>query len=190
MGGAAGLAFLIILTPLLAQGPTPDTFKTTARFAVDRTALVLSSAVATVEPRSNAPGYRWLRVYFYAFPLTAADVTAVKTGSVESLERRWKSKADHPADYNVSNAVLQLGIDKDGRAWQIDLAIPGHSCTVAASDRESAAAMQTYQFDGRRLRLKTKGSHVCDFNARGVANPTFTWDVDVSLPVFDKEGGR
>ena len=185
---AVGLTLPIILASSAAQDPTPATFRTTARFAVDRTVLALSSAVATIEPRLNAPGYRWLRVYFYAFPLTPADVAEATRGSVASLERRWQSKADHPAEYNVSNAVLQFGVDKDGRVWQVDLSIPGHGCTIAGSDREARAALQDYQFDGRRLRLKAKGSHVCDINARGVANPTFTWDVDLSLPVFDKEG--
>jgi hypothetical protein len=158
---------------LLGFQPTPASFTTRARVSVDRTVLALVSAVATVEPR--APGYRWLRVHFYAYPLTAADATAAMKGNIDALERRWKDMAATPAQYNVSHAVLQLGIDKDAKVWQVDLSVPGYACTIAASDREANVVLQEYQFDGARLRLKSKGTHPCE---------KFGWDIDVSIPVF------
>jgi hypothetical protein len=152
---------------------TPASFTTNARFSSGATSLSLSTAVATIEPRLGAPGYRWLRVRFYAFPLTPADVAAVTKGNVEPLEQRWKSKTG--PEYNVSHAVLQFGVDKDGKVWQVDLSIPGQTCTIAASDVEAKALLQDYRFDGTRLRLKTKGKHPCE---------RLAWDVDLTLPVF------
>lgn len=160
---------------------TPATFRTKAQFSAGPTLLSLSSAVATIEPRPNAPGYRWLRVHFYAVPLTPADAAAATKGNIDALERQWKNKAGNPAEYNVSNAVLQFGLDKDGKVWQIDLAVPGHSCTIAASDREATALLPGYRFDGTRLRLKSKGSHPCE---------RFAWDVDLAIPVFATGAGR
>jgi hypothetical protein len=75
----------------------------------------------------------------------------------------------------VSNAVLQLGVDKDGKVWQVDLSVPGHACTIASSDSAANAMLQEYRFDGTRLRLRTKGTHPCE---------TFAWDVDLTVPVF------
>jgi hypothetical protein len=131
--------------------------------------------VATIEPRLGAPGYRWLRVHFYAYPLTTTDVLAVTNGNIESLERRWKAMAGTPAKYNVSHALLQLGVDKDGKVWQVDLAVPGFACTIAGSDREANVLLQEYRFDGSRLKLRAKGTHSCE---------KFGWDIDVTTPVF------
>jgi hypothetical protein len=170
--GMLPLVFLVTLT----QAVTPASFTTKARFSSGATSLSLPTAVATIEPRLGAPGYRWLRVRFYAFPLTPADVEAVTKGNVEPLEQRWKSKlAGKPAEYNVSNAVLQFGVDKDGKVWQVDLSVPGHTCTIAASDQEATALLQDFRFDGTRLRLKTKGKHSCE---------RLAWDVDLTLPIF------
>ena len=55
----AAQVFVILLA---AQGAvTPETFETKVRVSTGGTVLELSSAVATIEPRPNAPGYRWLR---------------------------------------------------------------------------------------------------------------------------------
>jgi len=173
MRPSSALAFVVLLAQAAA---TPATFQTKARFSTGRTVLNLTSAVATIEPRLGAPGYRWLRVHFYAFPLTPADVAAAIKGNIAPLDRRWKSKAANPAEYNVSNAVLQFGVDKDGKVWQIDLSVPGHACTIASSDVEAKALLQDYLFDGLRLRLRTKGAHPCE---------KFAWAVDVAVPVFE-----
>lgn len=175
MTSSSALASVVVVL-LLAQGAMiPASFTTKARFSTGPTVLSLSTAVATIEPRPGAPAYRWLRVYFYAFPLTPADVARAVRGSIAPLEQRWMSKAAKPAEYNVSHAVLQFGVDKDGTVWQIDLSVPGHSCTIAASDQEAKAVLQEYRFDGTRLRLKSKGTHTCE---------KFGWDVDLTLPVF------
>src|SRR5258707_5247015 len=80
----------------------PAAFATKATFSVDATALSLSHAIATIEPRAGAPGYSWLRIYFYAFAPMADDVAAAREGSVAAMERRWQLLAATPAAYNTS----------------------------------------------------------------------------------------
>jgi hypothetical protein len=144
-----------------------------ARFSVDGTASTSSTTVATIEPRTGAPGYSWLRIYFYSSPLTSDDLLTGTKGRVESMKAKW-------------NAVLQLTLDKDSNVWQVDLALPGHTCTIAESDREAKSALQEFLFDGKHLRLRGKGSHVCDMRFMGIPNQTFTWDVDLDSPVVER----
>jgi methylthioribose-1-phosphate isomerase len=165
----------LMLLVLHASQVTPASFTTKAQVTVDRTVLSLTSAVATIEPRPNAPGYRWLRVHFYAFALSHAEAAAAGKGNIDPLERRWEAMAgNRPAAYNVSNAILQLAVDKDGKVWQVDLSVPGHTCTIASSDVEANKLLQDYQFDGTRLRLRTRGAHPCE---------KFAWDVDLKTTV-------
>jgi hypothetical protein len=170
-----------------AQGnPDPRAFQTHAVFSIDDDAMSLASVAAAIEARPNVPGYSWLRINFYSFPFTASDMAAAVKGHVESMDRKWKNMAGTPKDYNHANAVIQLSVDKDLKIWQVDMAVPGHSCTIAASERDVKSILQEYRFDGRRLRLKSKGSFVCDMKSLGIPNRRFGWDLDLDVPVFQK----
>jgi hypothetical protein len=46
--------------------------------------------------------------------------------------------------------------------------------------------LQDYQFDGKNLRLKSKGSYTCDMNTKGNPNPKFGWEIDLNTAVFEK----
>lgn len=129
------------------------------------------TAVATVQPRTAAPGYSWVRIYFYPSPLTADESARAGQGRVDSI-KRW-------------NAMLQLTVDKNATVWQVDLAVPGHTCTIAESDRDAKNAFQEMSFDGAHVRLKGKGAHVCDMRLLNIPNQTFTWDVDLDSPVIE-----
>src|SRR5258706_6291651 len=81
------LAAFIYCTFGIAANPgslDPGAFGTKAKFSVDQTAMSLTTAVATIEPRNGAPGYSWVRIHFYSFPLTAEDVAA------GTNERVWR----------------------------------------------------------------------------------------------------
>ena len=167
---------LLALAALAGQAAGPAAFHTAAHFSAGHTQLSLSTAVATIQPRPGTPGYSWLRVSFYAFPLTAEDVGSVTQGRTDILEARWRRTSSNPAVYNVSHAQLQLGIDdNDKKIWQIDESVPGYSCTIAASDRDAATLVQDYHFDGKTLRLKTRAANLC----LGLG-----LDVDVTVPVY------
>jgi hypothetical protein len=121
-----------------------------------------------------------------SFPLTPADVAGAMKGNVDSMERKWTSKAGNPRDDNHSHPVLQVTVDRDRKVTQVDLSVPGHTCTIAASAGEVAKAVPGYQFDGKGLTLKGKGSYICDMSFAKSPNRTFGWDLDLSIPVFEK----
>jgi hypothetical protein len=156
------VASLVILASVYT-GPA-----STARFSVDGVTSLPTPTLATVEPRNGAPSYSWLRVYFYA-----------------SAEAANRARAASPRELTKTNwsAVLQLTVDKERIVWQVDLSLPGHTCTIAASDGEARNVLQMFQFDGTRVRLQSRGSHVCDMRSLKIANQTFEWNVDLDLPV-------
>jgi hypothetical protein len=80
-------------------------------------------------------------------------------------------------------------VDNDLKVWQVDVSVPGHACTIAASEPDVKSVLQDYRFDGRRLRLKSKGSFVCDLKSLGIPNQRFGWDLDLDVPVFRKAVG-
>jgi len=144
----------------------------TARFRVEGVTSTPSAVVATIEPRLGAPGYRWLRIYFYS-SLTATERAQVERGGSEASRSHWA-------------AALQFSLDKQSTIWQVDLAVPGHTCTIAASDVDAKKAVQIFQLENGRLNLTAKGVHVCDMKSIGVPDQTFEWDVHVAAPVFER----
>lgn len=182
---------LLTAVALFASGsgdwsqPDPKAFETRAVFSIDKDAMTLTSVAATIEPRPGAPGYSWLRMNFYAFKFTAADIAGAVKGRVESMDAKWTRTASDPKIYNHSYGVFQLSVDKNFKVWQIDMSVPGHACTIASSEPRVKGALQAYRFDGTHLRLKSKGSFVCDLGLGG-PNRSFGWDLDLDVPVFRK----
>ena len=164
----------------------PNSFHTSANFSVDNNAMSLSTAVATIEPRLGAPGYSWLRISFYSFPVAVDDIAGILKGDTGSMDKKWNKKASDPKDYNISHAVIQFSVDKNLKVWQVDMAVPGHSCTIAPFEPDVKNFLQDYQFDGKNLRLKSKGSYVCDMKFMGIPNQKFGWDIDLNTAVFEK----
>lgn len=148
--------------------------------------MTLSSVVGTIESRPNASGYFWLQVTFYSFPLTAEGVAGVAKGDVESLERKLSRLENDATKYNTSHAEIQLTVDKAFKVWQVDMSVPGHACTIAPWEQDVRNFLQEYNFDGAKLRLKSKGSYVCQMKALGMPDQKFAWQFDVNIPVFEK----
>ena len=182
---AAVVACSIISVP---AGPSPQnsTFHTNANLSVDNTAMNLSSAVAITEARKYPAGYSWLRIHFYPFPLTSGDIAAAKTGNVDSLDKKVNNNSFDPKVRTNSYGVMQFSVDKDFKVWQVDMSIPGHACTIAPFEKDVQSFLQTYHYDGKNLRLKSKGTYICDLKAVGAGDQTYKWDIDVTLPVFEK----
>jgi hypothetical protein len=143
----------------------------TATFTANGVRQSSSTVVATIQPRAGAPGYSWLRVYFYP-ALTAGERASASKGLVESIRTAW-------------SAVLQFTVDKTSTVWQIDLSLPGHTCTIAESDGDARQAFPEFLYDGRRLRLKGRGSHECVMPGRGSPAQKFEWEVNVETSVID-----
>jgi hypothetical protein len=184
---------LILLVLCLAAGALagttaiePGSFHTNANFSVDHEAMALSTAVATIEPRLGAPGYSWLRINFYSFPVEASDLVGILKGDASSMDKKRRAKVPKVEDYNKSYAMIQLSVDRTDKVWQVDMSVPGHGCTIAPYEREVTAFLQGYQFDEKNLKLKSKGSYVCDMKSLGIPNQTFGWDIDLNTQVFPK----
>jgi len=179
---------LCLSAPALSgPAPTdPTSFQTHANFSVDNDAMSLTTAVATIEPRLGAPGYSWVRIYFYSFPVAADDMAGIMKGSAASMDKKWNGKASNPKDYNASRAVIQLSVDQGFKVWQVDMSVPGNSCTIAPFEPDVKKFLQTYQFDGKNLRLKSKGSFTCDMKFMGIPNQKFGWDIDLNTTVYEK----
>jgi hypothetical protein len=179
---------LCVAIPALSGAATldPNSFHTNANFSVDNNAMSLSSAVATIEPRLGAPGYSWIRISFYSFPVVTDDIAGIMKGDTGSMDKKWNKKASNPKDYNNSYAVIQLSVDKNSKVWQVDMSVPGHSCSIAPFEQDVKTFLQDYQFDGKNLKLKSKGSYVCDMKFMGIPNPKFGWEIDLNTVVYEK----
>jgi len=183
-----GILLGITAVPALSGAPVvdPGSFRTNAAFSVDSDSMNLTSAVATIEPRLGAPGYSWLRITFYSYPVSPDDLPALAKGDTASMDKKWKSMSSSPKDYNTSHASIQLTVDQNEKIWQVDMAIPGHGCTIAPFEPDVKAFLQDYQFDGTNLRLKSKGSYACDMKFMGKPDQKFSWDFDLHAVVFKK----
>jgi hypothetical protein len=166
------------------RAPAPETFHTAARFSVDSDVLRLRTAVAFAEPHARFNTLSWVRIYFYAFDLTAADVSGISHGNTDGLERRRIQPSAGGPDTNHSRAALHFLLDKDSKLSNASLEVPGLTCTIVVEASTAAVAVQTFRFDGRQLEVKAKGATVCDLTAiKGGMRP-ISWDVDVKIPAF------
>ena len=145
-----------------------------ARFDVEGDTTTPATILATVEARPDVPGYRLLRIYFYSSELTPSQRAMAASGRDEETLRSWA-------------AIVQLTVDDEAMVSKIDLAVPGHMCTVVQTDSDATKAVQEFQFNGRYLKLRTKAYSVCDLKLPGIPNPTFEWDLDLATPVASRK---
>jgi hypothetical protein len=141
-----------------------------ARFAVDDLTRVTPSVVATVEPRAGAPGSSWIRMHFYSLALTPIERHMAATGRDPALLRSWE-------------AILQITVDPNGNVSGMDLALPGRPCAVVQTSQDAARAVQHFEFNGARLRLKSKAFSICDLKVEGMPSQRFEWDLTLDTPV-------
>src|SRR5262245_35403354 len=141
-----------------------------ATFSVDEMSRVTPTVVATVEPRAGAPASSWIRMYFYSFELTPIQRQMAANGGNPTLLRRWE-------------AILQLTVDPNGTVSAMDLALPGRPCAIVQTGDDARRAVQQFEFDGARLRLKSKAFSICDLKVEGVPSQRFEWDVTLDTPV-------
>src|ERR1700692_3182907 len=94
--------------------------------------MSLSPATPTSEPRLGAPGYSWLRISFYSFPVAADDIAGILKGDTSSMDKKRNKMAGNLKDYNNSYAFIQLSVDQNLKVWQVDMSVPGHGCSVPA----------------------------------------------------------
>jgi hypothetical protein len=164
-------AAMCCIAAIASAAVDPSSFRTLAKFSVDKQQWALTSAIAVIEPR--APGYSWVRIYFFPSPLSPGEATDAANGHVDALEKKWQG-------------VIQLTTDAEYKVTQVDMSVPGHACTIAPFEPDVKRFLQEYKFDGSTLRLSSKGSYLCDMKFMGIANQDFGWDIDLRIPVSKK----
>ncbi len=179
----------------------------------------LFSVLATIEAPSGPMRYSWLQLDFYSFAFSERDRAAARKGNREFIKSKWEGLYP-PVQYtdeelaaartgdrsavarkekqvvarvraqNEGVASLQLAVDSNRVIREVNLTMPGYNCTIAFTESELKSFLQQYRFDGKTLRLKSKGSFVCDMKLAGSGSPKFGWDLDLTTSVFPKAPGR
>ncbi len=135
--------------------------------------IVTQSALITLA-RALIPGNSdGLEIQFFTKPITEAVMTDILKNGAKELKK---------SDY----ATIVLFLDKDNKVWQANLSyvIPGTTVarTVAWKPEELKKYFSNYQFDGKRLILKSNGSY--SETESGKEKLRLSWNVDFNLPVF------
>jgi hypothetical protein len=114
-----------------------------------------------------------LEIQFFTKPITEAALAGILKNGAKELKK---------SDYTA----LVLFLDKDNKVWQANLSyvIPGTTVarTVAWKPEELKKYFSNYQFDGKRLSLKSNGSY--SDTESGKERLRLSWNVDFDLPVF------
>jgi hypothetical protein len=114
-----------------------------------------------------------LEIQFFTKPISGAAMTDILKNGAKELQK---------GDY----AALVLFLDKNNKVWQANLScvIPGTTVarTVAWKPEELKKYFSNYQFDGKRLILKSNGSY--SETESGKEKMRLSWNVDLNLPVF------
>lgn len=161
---------------------TPQDFKTKSVFElVVNDSSVLKAGASKVVTQSafvmlahglipgNSEG---LEIRFFTKPITEAAIADIMKNSAKELKKN---------DY----AALVLFLDKNNKVWQANLSyvIPGTTVarTVAWKPDELKKHFSNYQFDGKRLILKSNGNY--SEAESGREKIRLSWNVDFDLPV-------
>ena len=114
-----------------------------------------------------------LEIQFFTKPITEAGINDILKNGAKELKK---------SDY----AAIVLFLDKDNKIWQANLSyvIPGTTVarTVAWKPEELKKYFSNYQFDGKKLILKSNGSY--SETEPGKEKIRLSWNVDFNLPVF------
>jgi hypothetical protein len=165
---------------------TPQEFKTTAVFdlAVQKSAFVkpgnsrleTKSAFVTYTDEFFSGKRNALKVEFFTKPVTEDSRFDILRDNSKEL-----SKGGY--------AALVLFLDEQNRIDQANLTyvIPGTTVmrTVAGTPEELTKYFSDYDFDQKRLRLKSKGSYRTEPDSKEEVF-TLSWETDLNIPVYDR----
>jgi hypothetical protein len=177
-----------ILKLVSAEKLDPKHFITRAEFAIDDDVKSLSSVFATIEEHpAHGTEHLWLEINFFPFVLTKDEIESATTGNFAPIENRWHSEDGlvKTEIYN-SRATVVLSMDTQYKVWQVDMAMPGHSCTIAWKEEDLEKFLREYDFEDGNIRLKSKGSYTCNSMSDKQPEWTHKWDFNINVPVFKK----
>ena len=124
--------------------------------------------------------YQWVILNFYAFSLSPENIKSASSGDLAPLEKR-RYEGD-TTFYNNSNAKIILTVDTESRhITQVDMAVPGYTCTVAWRPQELERFEQDFIYAANHIKLKNTNAYSCDMGQKKVL---YKWDINVDLPIF------
>ena len=145
-------------------------------FSLDDKTVVTKSAVAVLTDEFFAGRTKALKILFTPDRLTEQQ-------RLERARDDWRATK---SDY----AVVVLFLDKDNGISQVNITvvIPGLTVvrTVAYKQQELQSFAAGYSYDGKRLKLRNKGSFTDA--TPGQAPIKLAWNVDVDAPVVERLG--
>lgn len=157
--------------------------QTEARFSADGNTHSTVSALAWRRVREyGGDEFRVYVIGFYPFPLSEQQFEAAKAGDYQPIEEQV-TEDYYSADYSSSVKIIIL-VGEDDEVLQVDMSLPGYTCTIAPFEEEIEAFFQDFRLENDRLRLSSKGSIEC---LKGYTEPPHTlyeWKFDVDLPVY------
>ncbi len=142
-----------------------------------------------IGPDPLETGRKEIEIHFFSFPLAALDKAHAREGKLAPLIKKsdaiQNQRVKSGAPYNGGGwAEVRLDVDKNLRLDGMRVTVPGYTILLAGPDLQKFIA--DYRFDGKELRLKSKGSHRVDHMPAGVASFTLSWDVQLTVPVFPR----
>jgi hypothetical protein len=145
-------------------------------FSVDDKTVVTKSAVAVLTDEFFAGRTQALKILFTPERLTEQQ-------RLERARDDWRVTKN---DY----AVVVLFLDKDNGISQVNITVvrPGLTVvrTVAWKREDLRTFAAGYSYDGKRLKLRNKGS--LTEATPGQAPIKLAWDIDVDAPVVERLG--
>ena len=169
---AATFVAMLVITGSANAGMT-DT-----KFAVDGTMINPVSNVSYVE--EGMQGTHKFFLEFYAFPMNSQEEKDAALGNKDIIRNKMPRTENGVDAYNRSNAKLIVTVSEDYKTiYQVDMAIPGYTCTIAQYTNKAPDFAQAYSFDGKIIHLVSKGSNTC-FGGKH----KFFWSVNLTAPVY------
>lgn len=193
---------ILLFAVVFAQPTSPNPFATHAKLAADSEAdpstqqpellhprLSLSSAVATIAPSQSEPKGSEIRIVFYSFPFNQHDISAARKGEIALLDKRWQatqSRTLKSPDFNGGGrATLELTLDQHFKIRVASLNIPGYVISLRDLDLKDLG-VQDFSCDGKKLKLKSRGSYRMDLSRARVPSFTMNWEIDLATTVVAK----
>lgn len=193
------LLVLLLAPVLFAQTNRTNPYATHATFSVNSEAdpssrqpellhprLSLSSAVATVTRSSSQAKESEIEIVFYSFPFTERDIAAARRGDIAFLDKRFQATQStnlkSPEFNGGGRAVVKLTLDEHFQIREANLSVPNYGILLDDGQLKNF----DFQFDGKKLSLKCKGTYRLDLKSAGVPSFTMSWDLDLATVVFAK----
>ena len=103
--------------------------------------------------RRDIRGSGFISILFPPAPRTAG----IAKGDVTSMDRKWEKLADGHDLIPTMYQPHSFSSLSTGYSLRVDMAVPGRTCTIAPFEKDVKSFLQDYRFDGKNLRLKSKG---------------------------------